>query len=124
MNRETFLKQLCYAGVGISSLSMISCKNKPTEKMVAETPAMFFKLSLAQWSLHRSIREDGLNPYEFAKLAKGWGFEGLEYVSRFYADLFDPNKIEKGMQEFITKSNLEAQKHGMENLLIMIDDET
>tara|TARA_X000000950_G_scaffold71040_1_gene88134 strand:+ start:5348 stop:6310 length:963 start_codon:yes stop_codon:yes gene_type:complete len=123
MNRETFLKQLCYAGVGVSSLSMISCKNKPTEKMVAETPAMFFKLSLAQWSLHRSIREDGLNPYEFAKLAKGWGFEGLEYVSRFYADLFDPNNIEKGMQEFITKSNLEAQKHGMENLLIMIDDE-
>ncbi|MBL6669417.1 MAG: TIM barrel protein [Flavobacteriaceae bacterium] len=123
MNRETFLKQLCYAGVGVSSLSMISCKNKPTEKMVAETPAMFFKLSLAQWSLHRSIREDGLNPYEFAKLAKGCGFEGLEYVSRFYADLFDPNNIEKGMQEFITKSNLEAQKHGMENLLIMIDDE-
>ncbi len=123
MNRETFLKRLCYAGVGVSSLSMFSCKNKPTEKMVAETPAMFFKLSLAQWSLHRSIREDGLNPYEFAKLAKGWGFEGLEYVSRFYADLFDPNNIEKGMQEFITKSNLEAQKHGMENLLIMIDDE-
>ena len=62
MNRETFLKQLCYAGVGVSSLSMISYKNKSTEKMVAEIPAMFFKLSLAQWSLNRSIREYGLNP--------------------------------------------------------------
>ena len=123
MNRETFLKQLCYAGVGVSSLSMISYKNKSTEKMVAEIPAMFFKLSLAQWSLNRSIREYGLNPYDFAQLAKGWGFEGLEYVSRFYADLFDPNDLEKGMQEFIIKSNLEAQKHEMENLLIMIDDE-
>lgn len=122
MNRKTFLTQLSYAGVGVSTLGLVSCKNKPAEKAM-EAPALFFKLSLAQWSIHRSIREQGVSPYDFAKLAKGWGFEGLEYVNQLYTDVTQSDQPEAAMQNFITRSNEEAAKYGLQNLLIMIDSE-
>lgn len=122
MNRKTFLSQLSYASIGVSALGIVSCKNKPTKKVVAP-PALFFKLSLAQWSIHRAIREQGVSPYDFAKLAKGWGFEGLEYVSQLYPDVTESEQPEAAMKNFITRSNEEAAKHGLQNLLIMIDSE-
>jgi len=122
MNRKTFLTQLSYAGVGVSTLGLVSCKNTPPQK-VAEAPSLFFKLSLAQWSINRAIREQGVSPYDFAKLAKGWGFEGLEYVSQLYTDVTQSDAPEAAMQNFIDRSNEEAAKYGLQNLLIMIDGE-
>lgn len=82
----------------------------------------FFKLSLAQWSMHKMIREDGVDPYSFAEKAKNWGFEGLEYVSQLYdPELSDANYSEEAMAAFVEKSNAEAKKHGLKNVLIMID---
>ena len=94
---------------------------KETEVMVKEaTP--FFKLSLAQWSINRMIREDGLDPYAFAEKAKNWGFTGLEYVSQlYYPSLEKANFSPAAMQEFVDKCNAEAKKHGMANVLIMVD---
>lgn len=89
------------------------------ETMVAEP---FFKLSLAQWSMHNMIREEGVDPYSFAEKAKNWGFEGLEYVSQLYnPELSDANYSEEAMAAFVEKSNAEAKKYGMKNVLIMID---
>ena len=48
------------------------------------TSEPFFELSLAQWSMHKMINEDGVDPYSFAEKAKNWGFTGLEYVSQLY----------------------------------------
>jgi len=82
----------------------------------------FFKLSLAQWSMHKMIREEGVDPYSFAEKAKNWGFEGLEYVSQLYdPELSDANYSEEAMAAFVEKSNAEAKKHGLKNVLIMID---
>jgi len=68
------------------------------------------------------IREDGVDPYSFAEKAKSWGFEGLEYVSQLYpADLENNQYSEEAMAAFVEKSNAEAKKHGMQNVLIMID---
>lgn len=91
-----------------------------SEVMNAEAP--FFQLSLAQWSMNRMIREDGVDPYTFAEKAKAWGFEGLEYVSGlYYPELEKDNFSEQAMKAFIDKSNAEAEKHGLVNLLIMVD---
>ncbi len=82
----------------------------------------FFKLSLAQWSMHKMIREEGVDPYSFAEKAKNWGFEGLEYVSQLYdPELSDANYSEEAMAAFVEKSNAEAKKHSLKNVLIMID---
>lgn len=93
-----------------------------TEENIAEPSESFFKLSLAQWSLNKAIRNDSLDPYTFAEKAKGWGFSGLEYVSAlYYRELEATDFSEEAMANFVEKSNAEAQKHGMKNLLIMID---
>jgi hypothetical protein len=60
---------------------LISCQSQKPPSQEAES---FFKLSLAQWSFHRSIKYNNLSPYEFARLASELGFEGLEYVSTLY----------------------------------------
>jgi len=120
---------------GLLALTLIvavlfSCKEtkkEPTEEvktseMNVDTPEPFFKLSLAQWSINKMIRQDGVDPYTFAEKGKGWGFSGLEYVSQLYPADLDNNEYSKeAINTFVEKSNAEAKKHGMQNVLIMID---
>nr|WP_237701165.1 sugar phosphate isomerase/epimerase family protein [Maribacter sp. HTCC2170] len=97
-------------------------KNSEASEMKAKQSDPFFKLSLAQWSIHKMIRNDKVDPYSFAEKAKEWGFTGLEYVSQLYpADLENNEYSKEAMKTFIDKSNAEAKKHGMQNVLIMID---
>ncbi len=137
MKRRNFIYRSSQAGMALTLLGMVACKDKPKNTMAAvpdaegdpePEAAPFFKLSLAQWSIHKMIREEGLDPFEFAAKAKSWGFSGLEYVSQLYAKEMDgENKIQvftdTEMQTFVERSNEEARKHGMQNLLIMIDDQ-
>lgn len=128
MKRRNFISKTTAAGVGVTILGSYACKEakKEVEKTheVEETTLSepFFELSLAQWSIHRMIRENGVDPYTFAEKAKNWGFKGLEYVSQLYdPELSDAGYSEEAMAAFVEKSNAEAKKHGMENVLIMID---
>lgn len=111
----------------MSLMGVYACKEakkKETLPTEAEEKAAepFFKLSLAQWSIHRMIREDGVDPYTFAEKAKKWGFSGLEYVSQLYnPELEEAGYSEEAMAAFVEKSNAEAKKHGLDNVLIMID---
>ena len=139
MKRRNFIYTSSQAGIALTLLGMTACKEKPKTEMAIEPDAdmvttpdtePFFKLSLAQWSIHKMIREDNTDPYGFAEMAKNWGFSGLEYVSQLYKEELDDdatNKIQMftdaEMQTFINRSNEEARKHGMQNLLIMIDDQ-
>ena len=100
-----------------------SCKeakkteSSATAKDVAQEP--FFKLSLAQWSLHRTFNEDGEDPFKFAEMAKEAGFEGLEYVNHIYA-----KQIEQlGFDKVIDSLNTLSEKQDMRNVLIMVDGE-
>ncbi len=128
MKRRVFIGNSAKVGVGLSLLGLHACKeNKKqvstdaSQTEVVDT-APFFKLSLAQWSIHKMIRQDGVDPYTFAEKAKAWGFEGLEYVSQLYNDTLEPSGFSaEAMQTFVDKSNAEAKKHGLQNLLIMID---
>ena len=102
-------------------LGFISCKNE--NKQTVTNKDSFFKTSLAQWSIHNSIREDGLSPYEFAKIAHELGFEGLEYVNALYSDITNSEDKASAMEEFITRNNDLAAKYNLKNVLIMIDGE-
>lgn len=123
------IQKLAMAGVVLAVLVSTSCKqNKKPETVAAveesevEAPEVYFKLSLAQWSINKMVRNDGVDPYTFAEKASNWGFEGLEYVSGlYYPELEKENFSEEAMQNFIDKSNAEAEKYGLENLLIMVD---
>jgi len=110
----------------VFALSSLSCKEKTTKEAPSQETAVLtapnFKLSLAQWSIHKMINEGGLDPYAFAEKAHDWGFEGLEYVSQLYNKELQPtNYGPEAMANFVAKSLAESEKYGMQNLLIMID---
>lgn len=128
MKRRNFITKATVAGVGVSVFGSYACKDtKKVERTAGElekdppTETPFFELSLAQWSLHKMILDDGVDPYSFAQKAKSWGFKGLEYVSQLYKDVSEADYSDAAMAAFIEKSNAEAEKHGMQNVLIMID---
>lgn len=87
------------------------------EETVEKTP--IFKMSLAQWSLNKSIREQGASPFNFAKEAKSLGFDAVEYVNQLYE-----KEIEKlGFDAVIDSLKAESERYGVKNVLIMIDHE-
>lgn len=70
------------------------------------------------------IRDKTINPFDFAKKAKAWGFEGVEYVNGLFADeLAGYDKEEEGMKALVSRLKKESELAGVENLLIMIDGE-
>lgn len=80
-----------------------------------------WKLSLAQWSLHRTFfgREgyEKKDPLEFAAIAKGqFGITALEYVNQFYAD-------KKNDDAYLKELKKRADDLGMRSVLIMCDRE-
>ncbi len=130
MKTKQFIKSGLRFTLILFLMGTYSCKeNKKSEDKMEETTKVetvikepFFKLSLAQWSIHKMIQDDGVDPYSFAEKAKNMGFTGLEYVSQLYpADLKDNEYSAAAMASFIEKSNAEAKKHDMQNVLIMID---
>jgi sugar phosphate isomerase/epimerase len=114
MKRKEFIKLVSTGAVGISSLGYFSC---------ASPKEIFFKLSLAQWSLNKSIREGGMSPYLFAEKSKELGFSGLEYVNQLYDDVMKSENKSDSIKKFIAKNNQLASDFEMENVLIMIDEE-
>ena len=118
-------KKSVIALVICSFLLILSCKDnkkvatndEPIAHEIAEEP--FFKLSLAQWSLHKTFNDEGVSPFKFAEMAKAHGFEGLEYVSQIYE-----NQIEAlGIDTVIDSLMVMSQLHNMSNVLIMVDGE-
>ena len=114
MKRKEFIKLASTGAIGISSLGYLSCESQKE---------IFFKLSLAQWSLHKAIREGGMSPYLFAEKSKDLGFTGLEYVNQLYDDVMKSEDKSSSIKNFILKNNQLASDNGMDNVLIMIDEE-
>ena len=75
------------------------------------------KISLAQWSLNRSIRNGEVKAVDFAAITRNtYGLDAVEYVNGFYAD-------QKTNAAFWADMKNRAEGEGVKNLLIMIDEE-
>lgn len=76
-----------------------------------------FKISLAQWSLHRALQGGKIDNLDFAKISKeDFGIEGIEYVNQFFKD--------KGKdQKYLGEMKQRAADHGVTSVLIMVDGE-
>lgn len=124
MNHQKTSSGFAFLAIGILMI-FTSCKKveKDTtkteviEKQINDTP--FFKLSLAQWSLHKYVQDQNGDPFQFAVMAKDMGFEGLEYVSGLYAKQIEALGFDKTIDSLKTLSEI----NGMHNVLIMIDGE-
>ena len=122
IKRREFIETQLKLGLGFA-LSAIPKKGFGFDLNNETNNNLFFKLSLAQWSLQPSISSGKVSPYEFAKTAKELGFSGLEYVNALYNDVMDSRNKQLAIKNFIKKSNDAAKQNNIENLLIMIDGE-
>ena len=78
------------------------------------------KISLAQWSLHRTIKiNQTLSPFDFSLKAREMGFDAVEYVSSLYWNVLKTKPIKKVTNTLLNNS----KDHGIKNLLIMVDGE-
>src|SRR4051812_156895 len=76
-----------------------------------------FKISLAEWSLHRTLKEGKLDNRDFAKTAKeDYGIEAIEYVNQFFKDKAKDTA-------YIAELKKRAEDLGVKTLLIMCDGE-
>jgi sugar phosphate isomerase/epimerase len=101
-NRRAFLQTAALTAAGIPLLSNISFG----KEYLAKSP---FKISLAEWSLHKALFAKEMTNLDFpVRAAKEFGIFGAEYVSTFFKEYL--NELLK-----ITKDN------NVTNVLIMID---
>jgi sugar phosphate isomerase/epimerase len=110
MNRRDFIKQV---SVGVGSAVLV---NKSVLALAQEAEPLY-KISLAEWSLHKAIFAKEIDHLDFAKVAKNeFGIEAVEYVNQFF--------FEKGKdQEYLKEMKTRADGEGVRSLLIMCDRE-
>ena len=80
-------------------------------------PAQKFKISLAEWSLHKALFEKKMDNLDFARVAREeYGCEGLEYVNQFWKDKATD-------QTYLKELKKRSSDYGLTNVLIMCDGE-
>jgi sugar phosphate isomerase/epimerase len=76
-----------------------------------------YRISLAQWSLHRALQKKELDNLDFARLTKEkFGIEAVEYVNQFFRD-----KAKDAA--YLAEMNKRAKDAGVYQHLIMVDGE-
>jgi L-ribulose-5-phosphate 3-epimerase len=112
LHRRQFLTKasaLSAAGLGLAALS------RRLDGAEAKDP--LYKISLAEWSLHRTLKQGQLDNRDFAKVAKNdYGIEAVEYVNQFFKDKAKD-------KSYLAELKQRAEDLGVKTLLIMIDDE-
>lgn len=103
--RRRFIKQ-SLAGTAVLSLPLIpSCSSSHAAP----------KISLAQWSMNRAIRNGEVKAVDFASITRNtYGLDAVEYVNSFYAQ-------QKTDQAFWADMKNRATNEGVKSLLIMVD---
>jgi sugar phosphate isomerase/epimerase len=91
----------------------VSCKSSGNEESNSSNGV---KISLAQWSLNKQFFSGELSNLDFARVAGDMGFGGIEYVNQFFKD-----KANDFI--YLDSLNAAAEKAGVDQVLIMIDEE-
>jgi sugar phosphate isomerase/epimerase len=129
MNRKDFLTSLglvtLTAAAGPTFFS--SCSGKSTSDTTATDSTataqanapkeLFFKISLAEWSLHKALFAKELDNLDFPATAKNeFGISGVEYVNQFFKDKAKDEK-------YLAELKKRCDDNGVTSVLIMIDGE-
>ena len=112
MKRRNFISALATTGLATSVF--------PNAKFIKLNSIKNFKISLAQWSLNKSIKKGKLPILDFAKKARSFNIEGIEFVSGLYTrdtDILERISMNSLAKELINRSD----DNGIDNVLFMID---
>lgn len=75
-----------------------------------------FKISLAEWSINRSLFQKKIDHLDFAPLSAKHGIHAIEYVNQFFMDKAND-------QAYLKEMKNRADSEGVKSLLIMCDRE-
>jgi L-ribulose-5-phosphate 3-epimerase len=111
VSRRSFLLRSVNVIGGVSLMSITGEAFREEEKAVP------FRISLAEWSLHRALFARTLDNLDFARTANtDFGIEAVEYVNQFFKDKAKD-------QKYLVEMKKRAGDLGVRSVLIMIDDE-
>lgn len=111
-HRRAFLKGMA-AVAGLQAASRLPFSGS----IFAEETQASFKISLAEWSLHKTIFAGKLTNLDFAATAKKeFGIDAVEYVNQFFKDKAKDEK-------YLADLKQRAEDNGVKSLLIMVDGE-
>lgn len=109
-DRRTFLKKAALATGGLAIAAS-------TPSFIWNTEKYNFKLSLAQWSLHKSLFAGKITTLDFPTITKNkYGIEAVEYVSQFFYDKAKDTAYLNDLKGRCSDSDVKS-------LLIMVDNE-
>lgn len=110
-NRRVFLKQLGIITASAGSLSSLPFAANALAKK------SFFEISLAEWSLHKTLFSNKITNLDFPVIAKKeFGINVVEYVNQFFKD---KAKDTAYLNELLKR----CKDNGVKNHLIMVDGE-
>ena len=110
MNRRNFIQ------TSVGTIGALTAGTFPTLAFEDQAPPLF-EISLAEWSLHKTIWKKELTNMEFPKYAKDqFGINAVEYVNGFFKDKAKDVK-------YLTELKKRTADEGIKNVLIMIDGE-
>jgi len=117
-NRRHFLSVATAAAASVAIAS--KALSSPNPSPITASNAPLFKLSLAEWSLNKRLfKREGAEPLDhldFCKVARGLGFEAVEYVNQMF--------FEKAKDAgYIGEMKKRQEGEGVKGLLIMCDRE-
>jgi sugar phosphate isomerase/epimerase len=128
-NRRDFLRSLGLITLSASAGSMFlsSCEKKAstdtaatdtsTVKPTEEKKPLFFKISLAEWSLHKALFAGQFTNLDFPLKAKNdFGISAVEYVNQFFKDKAKD-------QAYLADLKKRCDDNGITSVLIMCDGE-
>jgi hypothetical protein len=126
MNRQEFIRSLGLLSLATAAGSgVVSCSSKSTTDSASDSTSvvqkkpgeMFFRISLAEWSLNQTLYGNKLTNLEFpAKAKNDFGISAVEYVNQFF---FDKAKD----QSYLNELKKRCDDNGVTSVLIMVDAE-
>ncbi len=109
LDRRTFLNR--------TGIAVVAAAAPWSFRSAAAERKLPFMISLAEWSLHRTLFAKKLDHLDFPKAAKqDYGIEAIELVNQFFAD-------KARDQAYLAEFKKRADGLGVKILLIMVDGE-
>lgn len=109
MDRRRFLQGTLHTAAALALPATFS--------RAADSKEQLFKISLAEWSLHKALFAKKLDNLDFPRVAKEeYGIDAVEYVNQFFKD---KAKDQGYLGELLKRSD----GLGVKNVLIMCDGE-
>ncbi len=115
LSRRSFLATAAVSVPAICGLSAQGCTSTPSPQ--APAGARLFSISLAEWSLHRTLNAGELTNLDFPRVTREeFGIGAVEYVNSFFKDRAQD-------RSYLTDLKTRCGDVGVQSVLIMCDGE-